>query len=265
MQPIAQQGIGFTKIKASPLAGAHTSKSTQRYVLMNERHSAIFQKDSRIHTIGYMKSADSHSTPVRKIRSLANTRGFTLIEVLVAIIVFSFGLLGMVGMQAFALQANREARLQSQATSLARELAEMMRGNKQIAVLTTTASNPYLGTYAAGSLTPSTASYCLSVGSSCSSTADVASAQMTDWLARVDATLPGARISVCLDGAPYDSNGLPQWSCTPSTANEIIFIKIGWTQSGTDRSKTGTAAFNQSSDANSHPNLVLPVTSGSSI
>lgn len=265
MQPIAQQGIWFTKIKTSPLAGAHTSKSTQRYVLMNERHSAIFQKDSRIHTIGYMKSADSHSTPVRKIRSLANTRGFTLIEVLVAIIVFSFGLLGMVGMQAFALQANREARLQSQATSLARELAEMMRGNKQIAVLTTTASNPYLGTYAVGSLTPSTASYCLSVGSSCSSTADVASAQMTDWLARVDATLPGARISVCLDGAPYDSNGLPQWSCTPSTANEIIFIKIGWTQSGTDRSKTGTAAINQASDTNSRPNLVLPVTSGSSV
>lgn len=212
-----------------------------------------------------MKPASLYSSRLRKIRSSAYDRGFTLIEVLVAIIVFSFGLLGMVGMQAFAIQANREARLQSQATSLARELAEMMRGNKQVAVLTTTATNPYLGTFAVGSLAPSTASYCLSVGSSCSSTTDVASAQMTDWLTRVDATLPGARISVCLDGAPYDSNGLPQWSCTPSTANEIIFIKIGWTQSSTDRSKTGTASFNQASDTNSRPNLVLPVTSGSSV
>lgn len=58
------------------------------------------------------------------------SRGFSLVEVLVAIVVLSFGLLGMVGMQAFALQANREARLQGQAAVLARELAEMMRGNK---------------------------------------------------------------------------------------------------------------------------------------
>lgn len=212
-----------------------------------------------------MNSTDTHSNRASKIRSLASARGFTLIEVLVAIVVFSFGLLGMIGMQAFALQANREARLQSQATSLARELAEMMRGNKQVAVLTAAATNPYLGTFAVGSLTPNTASYCLSVGSVCTNTTDVASAQMTEWLARVDANLPGARVSVCLDGAPYDTNGLPQWSCTSDTANEIIFIKIGWTQSGTDRSKTGAAAINQASDANSRPNLVLPVTSGSSV
>ena len=215
-----------------------------------------------------MKPASQRTSRLRKIQSSYHAHGFTLIEVLVAIVVFSFGLLGMVGMQAFALQANREARLQSQATSLARELAEMMRGNKQIAVLTTAATNPYLGTFAVGSLTPSTASYCLNVSNAatgCTTTTDIASAQMTDWLARVDATLPGARVSVCQDGAPYGSDGLPQWSCTPSTANEIIFIKIGWTQTSTDRSKTGAGALSQASDANSRPNLVLPVTSGSSV
>ena len=90
-------------------------------------------------------------TPPRSIPRASN-QGFTLIEVLVAIIVFSFGLLGMVGMQAFALQSNREARLQSEATSLARELAEMMRGNRQIAVKPTAAAKPYLGTFATGSL-----------------------------------------------------------------------------------------------------------------
>lgn len=212
-----------------------------------------------------MKPASLPPPRWRKIRSAVYTQGFTLIEVLVAIIVFSFGLLGMVGMQAFALQANREARIQSQATSLARELAEMMRGNKQIAVLTTTATNPYLGTFSVGSLTPTTASYCLSVSSSCSNTTDIASAEMTEWLSRVDSILPGARISVCFDGTPYDANGLPQWTCTPGTVNDMVFIKIGWTQSSTDRSKSGSAAFNQASDTNSRPNLVLPVTSGSSV
>lgn len=72
--------------------------------------------------------------------------GFTLVEVLVAIVILAFGMLGTVGMQAFAIQANRDARLQAQAVVFARELAEMMRGNKEIAVKTTAAANPYLVT-----------------------------------------------------------------------------------------------------------------------
>ena len=205
-------------------------------------------------------------TPPRSIQRASN-QGFTLIEVLVAIIVFSFGLLGMVGMQAFALQSNREARLQSEATSLARELAEMMRGNRQIAVKPTAAANPYLGTFATGSLNLSSPSYCLSVSNAstgCSSTIDIASAQMTDWLARVDATLPSARVSVCLDATPFTSDGLPQWNCTPTGANEIIYIKIGWTQASTNKTLTGANALEQTTDTSSRPGLILPVTSGNS-
>lgn len=193
-------------------------------------------------------------------------RGFTLVEVLVAIVVFSFGLLGMVGLQAAALQANRESRVQSQATALARELAEMMRGNKGVAVLS--ANNPYLGEFAVGSLNLASPSYCLSVSNAangCTSTADVASAQMTDWLARVDETLPGARVSVCLDGAPYDANGMPQWTCNPVGADDIVFIKIGWTRGATDRSLTGANAFQTASDNNARPYLVLPVSGGNSL
>ena len=56
-------------------------------------------------------------------------QGFTLVEVLISIVILSFGMLGMVGLQAGALQANREAKLQSVGTGVARELAETMRGN----------------------------------------------------------------------------------------------------------------------------------------
>jgi type IV pilus assembly protein PilV len=84
--------------------------------------------------------ASAQSVECRRVEG-----GFTLVEILVAIVILAFGMLGTVGMQAFALQANRDARLQAQAVGYARELAEMMRGNKEIAVKTTAAANPYFG------------------------------------------------------------------------------------------------------------------------
>lgn len=209
----------------------------------------------------------SHSPTPSKSTALrarhAFDKGFSLIEVLVAIVVLSFGLLGMVGLQAFALQSNREARQQGQAAVLARELAEMMRGNKVVGTEPLAANNPYLGNFAVGGLTMGTnAAYCSAVGTSspCATPTDVAKAEMTDWLNRVDTELPGARVTICFDGAPYDSAGMPQWTCTPTGSDEIAVIKIGWTRASTDRSQTGAAAFERAS-ANP-PNIVFPVTSG---
>ena len=187
-------------------------------------------------------------------------------EVLVSIVVLSFGMLGIVGVQAFALQSNREARLQSQAVNLARELAEMMRGNNQIGIQSAAADNPYLMA-ATSPLAVATPSYCLRVGNAatgCTATKDVASAEMTDWLARVDSELPGARVTVCFDSQPYDANGMPQWTCTPGVAgtDEVVVIKMGWTRQSTDRSKTGAAMLERASDAGSRPNVLFPVTSG---
>lgn len=181
-----------------------------------------------------------------------------------AIVVLSFGMLGMVGMQTFALQTNREARIQAQAAVFARELAEMMRGNKIVAIKTNAAENPYLGSFSSP-LTPATASNCLGVSNAdkgCTTTTDVANAEMTDWLARMDAELPGARVEACFDSAPYDSEGLPKWSCTPSGADNIIAIKIGWTRSNTDKSKKGSDALELASASNSRPYIIFTVTSG---
>lgn len=208
----------------------------------------------------------SSLSPLRSHFVRRASHGFTLMEVLVSIIVLSFGMLGMVGVQAFALQSNREARLQSQAVNLARELAEMMRGNNQIGIQTTAADNPYLIT-GTTPLAPTTASACLGVGNAsagCSTTLDVANAEMTDWLARVDRELPGARVTVCFDSAPYDSNGMPKWACTPGTAgtDEIAVIKIGWTRQSTDRSQTGAGMLERTDDTNSRPSVLFPVTSG---
>jgi len=183
--------------------------------------------------------------------------GFSLVEVLISVTILSFGLLGMVGLQAVALQGNRDARLQSEAVSLAREIAEVMRGNKDIGLLAS--GNPYLGTFTSP-LAPASSSYCLNAGASaCANATAVARAEMTEWLARADRALPGARVAICRDDQPFDSDGLPQWACTAAGTGSTVYIKIGWTRASTDRSRNNSQSF----DRATRPSVVLPITPGS--
>ena len=176
--------------------------------------------------------------------SLLRNRGFSIVEVLVSVVVLTIGMLGMLALQAATLQANRDARLQSVGALLARELADMMRGNP-VEFAEDAASNIYLAPISAA-LAPQTANFCLRANDAatpgCTSTVQVAQAQMTEWLARVKTELPGARVVVCKDSAPFDAAGLARWNCTAGATDPIV-IKIGWTRSSTNRSLTGTAAL----------------------
>lgn len=58
-----------------------------------------------------------------------NQQGFTLIEVLIAALVLSVGLLGLAGLQAVSLKMNQGSYLRVQATNLAYEIADAMRAN----------------------------------------------------------------------------------------------------------------------------------------
>ena len=208
---------------------------------------------TNIHSRSHRRNSLTSVTPNQ-------SRGFSLIEVLISIIILSFGLLGMVGLQAAALQSNREARMQSAAGSLARELAEMMRGNKDIALLPIGATNPYVGNFTSP-LTPATAAYCLNVATTtpaCANNTATAQAQMTEWLSRVDNELPGARVSICVDGTPYDADGLPQWACSLTGVRPNTFIKIGWTKGSTNRANQGVLALERAT----RPSVIFPVTPG---
>jgi len=198
-------------------------------------------------------------------RSMRRQRGMSMIESLVAIVVLSFGMLGVVGLQAAALQSNKEARYQSSAVRLARELGELMRGNKNVAIATTAAANPYLVTFS-GTL-PTTTTNCFTAA--CASELDVASFQVREWLSRVAAELPGARVAVCIDDAPFDGSGLPKWACTDTGGTAVV--KIGWTQLTTDRGATGssgessaTPGLSMASSSGSRPGVVLTLLAGSS-
>ena len=181
--------------------------------------------------------------------------GFSLIEVLVAIIVLSVGMLGAVGMQSAALQANKESKNQAAAVTFARELGERMRGNHTVAMKTVASDNPYLfDTTLTG--TSSVAAFdvnCFTTG--CSVLKDAAAWDVADWQGRVLATLPTPRVAVCFDKDPYDSAGIARWACTND--GDLSVLKMSWTSSNTAGSLTFAATTGV-------PLVVLPLTAGSS-
>jgi type IV pilus assembly protein PilV len=70
-----------------------------------------------------------------KLRSLnvnfpSRSHGFTLLEVLIALLVLSFGLLGLAALQAYSVKANQSANFRSQATALANMMLDNIRANR---------------------------------------------------------------------------------------------------------------------------------------
>ncbi len=63
-------------------------------------------------------------------RSLRKSLGFTMIEVLVAILVLSVGLLGIAALQLSSLKVNQGAYYRSQASILATDILDRMRANR---------------------------------------------------------------------------------------------------------------------------------------
>ena len=193
--------------------------------------------------------------------------GFTLIEILVAIVVLSFGLLGMVGIQALALKSNTDAKQQSAAVQMAGELSDMMRGNKSIAVTLTTAANPYLipaalslpNTYTSSPTPPQ----CFSTTAQCLTPFNVAQWEIEDWKTRISRQFAGAQVQICYDSAPYTATGLPQWGCVgaPALGNPIS-IKIGWTRASTNSDRSTLLTQGAALDLAQRPSVVYTVTPG---
>lgn len=57
----------------------------------------------------------------------AQIKGFTLVELMVAVLVLAIGLLGLAGLQVWGLANNHNAYLRTQATLLAQDMADRMR------------------------------------------------------------------------------------------------------------------------------------------
>ena len=118
------------------------------------------------------------------------TKGFSLIEVLIAVLIFAIGLLGVASLQLFGLQQNQNSQMRTQAVILAQDMAERLRANQL-----GWQSGAYHGIDSRGA---SYSADCL--GNICSMSA-LAEHDAREWTEAVLAELPGGRGEVRVDGA----------------------------------------------------------------
>jgi type IV pilus assembly protein PilV len=71
-----------------------------------------------------------HMSTAYTMHRRPTARGFTLLEVLIALVVLSFGLLGLAALQAYSVKANQSAHFRSQATALANMMLDSIRANR---------------------------------------------------------------------------------------------------------------------------------------
>lgn len=128
---------------------------------------------------------------------MKNHKGFTLIEVLVAVVILAVGLLGLAGMQAKELGSNQSAYNRSQATQLAYDIADRMRANPSEAASYLT--KPADAECSAGD-DPCTA--CASPAKSCVP-AQLAETDLYNWNNSLKNTLPKGTGRVSFSGVVY--------------------------------------------------------------
>jgi type IV pilus assembly protein PilV len=149
------------------------------------------------------------------------TSGFSLIEVLIALVVFSVGLLGVAGLQVSGLRANHSSALRSQTTYLAYDMADRMRANLQ---------GVNDGNYNNLSGVPGDPG-CVSSGCT---PALMAQDDLREWNLANSTNLPSGSGAVCLDSTPND--GTPTAIACDGLGTAYA-IKIWWSddKSGTPK------------------------------
>jgi type IV pilus assembly protein PilV len=120
--------------------------------------------------------------------------GFTLIEILIAMVILSVGLLGLAGMQTTVLKNNQSAYHRSLATQLAYDIADRIRANLDDANKLAASTYTTMHLEDAGDQ-----SDCLSVSSTCT-TADMAENDLYEWNQAL-AALPSGQGSVTVVAA----------------------------------------------------------------
>jgi type IV pilus assembly protein PilV len=192
---------------------------------------------------------------MRTITTHLRSDGFSLIEVMVAVVVICVGLLGIAKLQALSLSNMTVARQRSLAAIEAASLASAMHSNRlywasaapPALVTWSSQTNPAFGS-SDGNLAgqanadvtpPGNANVCLGTvnsGAMCAGAAgatNLAAADLALWAADVSALMPNAALSIQCPPPPAGNS--PQ-TCT---------IQLTWTESaiGVNKQESATGAF----------------------
>ena len=159
--------------------------------------------------------------------------GFSLIEVLVAVLVLAIGVLGTAAAQLSALQTRQHTGLMSAGVHLAGSLADRMRAN---AVQMNSGGGPYVqldyDALTAGPPSPPGA-MCFA-GNECSS-GEMAAFDVYEVKQAVYAGFPGGRVKVCRDAG----GSTLTWECGGGAGAPLV-IKLGWRTRSDEPGDQGT-------------------------
>ena len=151
-----------------------------------------------------------------------------MLEVLISIVVIAFGLLGIAGLQAFAVKNNQSAAFRTTASTLALDLVDRVYAN-------------WPGTSAGGYNQPALGTAYTTQVPACKQLAGCAGAAMAqndlyEWSTLLAAALPNGQGIVCIDSTPND--GTPAAPACDGLGTTSYVIKIWWRD---DRSATGSS------------------------
>lgn len=167
--------------------------------------------------------------------------GFTLLEVLIALIIVSIGLLGVAAMQASTLKNAGSSKYRSAAISLTADMADRMRANLEGVVegnmaVNTGYNRPRTALADAAYTTPNAA---------CRSTGCLPAAMALDdlgsWQQRLATSLPRGTGVVCIDSGTLGAPTFDGTTINPQCdgIGTMFAIKVFWLD---NRSETATGA-----------------------
>jgi type IV pilus assembly protein PilV len=187
---------------------------------------------------------------IMRSRIVVSPGGFSLVEVMVALVVISIGLLGIAKMQALALSSTGTAKMRSLASIEAASLASTMRADRTYwsaigATLTVNVASTGGVTAAPdATLNAVPASHCASVAPACTS-AQIAAQDLNDWAQTLINILPGGSAVVLCN---VDATGANPVSCS---------IQLNWNENlvalNTATNASATTAQNQNALSNAQP------------
>ena len=157
----------------------------------------------------------------------ASKKGFTLLEVMIAMVIFAVGMLGLAGIQALSFESLHSSYSRSQAVLLAYEMADRIKANSPSAspsyVITvdTTAVAGYSGS-----------NMCVDYDCTIS---DVVKYDLGEWKAAVIALLPSGKASITNPSAlkhtvtihwDEDHTGATGTTCPPTSDNDLSCFQL---------------------------------------
>jgi type IV pilus assembly protein PilV len=148
--------------------------------------------------------------------------GFTLLEVMIAMVIFAVGMLGLAGIQALSLESSHSSYSRSQAVLLASDMVDRMKANPSA-----------LASYVIDTATTPSAPSPLCNAAECNNT-EMAAFDLWQWKTALPVTLLSGKGSITVAGSIYtitvhwdeDRTGATGTTCPPAIATDLRCFQL---------------------------------------